>query len=161
MIGMSQAEYARYAGISAAAVNRSKQLVKHEDGSINAEETDRARSESARSRAKSRIGSDDMSYSEILAELNKARTDNEHLKARERELKLKHINNNVVDRSNAVSVIFRLARQERDSLLGWPSRVASVMAADLGVNPHKMQTTLERYVREHLESLADLNIEFR
>lgn len=157
MLGVTKSEYARHAGVSTAAISQSRKLVKYEDGSINVEESDKARAEDSRKRS---LGGDGgLSYSDILAELNKARTDNEHLKARERELKLQQIQTAVVDRNKAVNTIFRLSRQERDSWLGWPSRVSSVMAAELGVQPHFMQTVLDKHVREHLEGLAEIRLE--
>lgn len=44
---------------------------------------------------------------------------------------------------------------------GWPARVAAMMAADLGIGAHAMQTVLESHVRQHLGELADLRTEFR
>jgi hypothetical protein len=57
--------------------------------------------------------------------------------------------------------VFRLARQERDAWAGWPARIAAMMAADLGIGAHRMQTVLEAHVRQHLEELADVRPEFR
>jgi hypothetical protein len=48
------------------------------------------------------------------------------------------------------------ARQERDVWLGWPARVAALMAAELGVGAHALQTVLETHVREHLGQLGDM-----
>jgi hypothetical protein len=56
--------------------------------------------------------------------------------------------------------VFRLARQERDAWAGWPARVAAMMAADLGIGAHAMQT-VETHVRQHLEELAEVRTEFR
>ena len=36
-------------------------------------------------------------------------------------------------------MVFRLAREERDTWLNWPARVAALMAAELGVDAHAMQ----------------------
>ena len=65
----------------------------------------------------------------------------------------------LVDRARAVALVFRLARQERDVWLGWPARVAALMAAELGVDAHALQTVLETHVREHLGSLAEVRPE--
>ena len=65
-------------------------------------------------------------------------------------------NAELVDRSKALSHVFRLARSERDAWVGWPARVSAQMAADLEVDAHKMHVTLENYVREHLSELADI-----
>jgi hypothetical protein len=90
-----------------------------------------------------------------------ARTANEVLKARLRRMELQQKEGELVDRARAVALVFRLARQERDVWLGWPARVAALMAAELGVDAHALQTVLETHVREHLGSLAEVRCEFR
>src|SRR5512134_447196 len=72
-----------------------------------------------------------------------ARTANEVLKAQERKMRVQKLRGELVDRARATAVVFRLARQERDSWAGWPARIAAMMAADLGISAHRMQTVLE------------------
>ena len=72
-----------------------------------------------------------------------ARTANEVLKAQERKMRLQKLRGELVDRARATALVFRLARQERDAWAGWPARVAAMMAADLGIGAHAMQTVLE------------------
>ena len=79
-----------------------------------------------------------------------ARTANEVLKARLRRMEVQQKEGELVDRARAVALVFQLARQERDVWLGWPARVAALMAAELGVDAHALQTVLESHVREHL-----------
>ena len=67
----------------------------------------------------------------------------------------------VVDRSRATALVFRLARQERDAWVNWPGRVAALMASELDVEPHAMQRVLEIHVRAHLAELAEVRPEFR
>ena len=86
-----------------------------------------------------------------------ARTANEVLKAQERRLRLQQLKGELVDRARAVSLVFRLAR----AWSGWPARIAAVLAAELGVDTHHLQTALDRHVREHLAQLADLRLELR
>ena len=57
--------------------------------------------------------------------------------------------------------VFDLARQERDSWQNWPPRVAANIAADLGVDAHLVEKTLEKYLRVHLETLAEVKLELR
>jgi hypothetical protein len=90
-----------------------------------------------------------------------ARTANEVLKAQERRIRLQKLKGELVDRARATAVVFRLARQERDSWAGWPARIAAMMAADLGISAHKMQTVLETHVRQHLGELADVRPDLR
>ena len=85
-----------------------------------------------------------------------ARTANEVLKAQERKMRLQKLKGELVDRARAIALVFRLARQERDAWAGWPARVAAMMAADLGIGAHAMQTVLETHVRQHLGELAEL-----
>src|SRR5512132_1205912 len=89
-----------------------------------------------------------------------ARTANEVLKAQERRIRLQRLKGEVVDRARATALVFRLARQKRDAWAGWPARVAAMMAADLGLSPHAMQTVLETHVRQHLAELAEVRPEF-
>jgi hypothetical protein len=86
---------------------------------------------------------------------------NEVLKAQERKMRLQRLRGELVDRARAVALVFRLARQERDAWAGWPARVAAMMAADLGIGTHAMQTVLESHVRQHLAELADVRADFR
>jgi hypothetical protein len=43
----------------------------------------------------------------------------------------------------------------------WPARVAALMAADLQIDPHQMETVLEKHVRRHLAELSDVRVELR
>jgi hypothetical protein len=90
-----------------------------------------------------------------------ARTANEVLKAQERRLRLQQLKGELVDRARAVSLVFRLARDERDAWSGWPARIAAVMAAELGCDTHHLQTILDRHVRDHLEQLAEPRLDLR
>ena len=65
------------------------------------------------------------------------------------------------DRARATAMVFDLARRERDAWLNWPPRVAALMAAELGVEAHQMETVLERHVRAHLGELAEVKVELR
>ena len=90
-----------------------------------------------------------------------ARTANEVLKAQERRIKLQKLKGELVDRAQAVAMVFRLARQERDAWMMWPARVAATLAAEIGADTHQVQTVLESHVREQLAHLADIKIEIR
>jgi len=83
-----------------------------------------------------------------------ARTANEVLKAQTNKLRLARLKGELVDRSQAIAQVFKLARAERDAWLNWPSRVSATLAAELGVDPHALHTLLEREVRGHLEELG-------
>jgi hypothetical protein len=75
-------------------------------------------------------------------------------------LRVQRMKGELVERDRATALVFRLAREERDTWLNWPVRVAALMAAELGVEPHPMQKMLETQVRAHLAALAELRPEF-
>jgi hypothetical protein len=90
-----------------------------------------------------------------------ARTAHEIAKAHLARLRLQRMKGELVDRARAAALVFRLAREERDSWLNWPARVAVLIAAELGVEAHAVQKLIEAHVRGHLAELADLRPEFR
>jgi len=90
-----------------------------------------------------------------------ARTANEVLKAQERRVRLQRMKGELVDRAKAVAQVFKLARDERDAWVNWPTRVAAMIAAELEVDPHHLHTVLERHVRDHLAELAEIRPNLR
>ena len=99
-----------------------------------------------------------------------AKTANEVLKAHERRIRLQKLKGELVDRARAETLMFRLAREERDAWVTWPARVAAIMAAELSAEIEKttgeaasigtgvLQRVLEAHVREQLDALADLRV---
>lgn len=93
-----------------------------------------------------------------------AKTANEVLKAQERRIRLSRLKGELVDRARAETLMFRLAREERDGWVTWPARVAALMASELvatlgdgiTVEAALMQKVLEAHVRAQLDSLADI-----
>ena len=90
-----------------------------------------------------------------------ARTAHEIAKAHLTRLRLQRMKSELVDRARATALVFRLAREERDTWINWPARVAALMAAELSVAAHPMQKILETHVRAHLTELAEVRPEFR
>ena len=184
-LGVSERQYAAHAGITRGAVSKARlsgRLVLHPDGSIDAGKFDRRRASTTdpsqqrgrhapnlRPVPQAAVGA----VAETLEEQGlpapqasgmtflQARTANEVLKARLRRMELQQREGELVDRARATALVFRLARQERDVWLGWPARVAALMAVELGVDAHALQTVLETHVREHLASLAEVRPELR
>jgi hypothetical protein len=93
-----------------------------------------------------------------------AKTANEVLKAQERRIRLQKLKGELVDKARAETLMFRLAREERDAWVTWPARVAALMASELAaalgaeitVEAATMQKVLEAHVRAQLDSLADI-----
>ena len=61
----------------------------------------------------------------------KARTALTVYQAQERQLAVQKKKGALVDRARAETLVFRLARQERDVWVTWPGRVAALMAAQI------------------------------
>lgn len=95
---------------------------------------------------------------EVGMSLVEARTLNETLKAKIAEVKLAALRGELVDRAKVVEHVFKLARAERDAWLVWPSRVASQLAVELGVDEHKLFVVLDAAVRQHLEELGEIRV---
>lgn len=91
----------------------------------------------------------------------RARMANEVLKAQTAKVKLAKMKGELVDRARSTTLVFDLARRERDAWQNWPARVAANMAADLGVDAHQMEQVLDKYLRQHLADLAEVKIELR
>lgn len=90
-----------------------------------------------------------------------ARLATEVLKAKLQSERLKRERGEVVDRKLATSLVFDLARRERDGWIGWPSRVSANMAAELGVDAHQLEQVLDKHLREHLAIMAEVKVDLR
>ena len=91
----------------------------------------------------------------------RARLANEVLKAQTAKVRLEKMKAEVIDRARATAMVFDLARRERDTWLNWPPRMAANMAAELGVDAHRMEQVLDMYLRQHLTEMAEVKIELR
>ena len=60
----------------------------------------------------------------------KARTALTVYQAQDKQLGIQKKKGTLVDRARAEALVFRLARQERDTWVTWPNRVAALMAAE-------------------------------
>ncbi|MTW18339.1 hypothetical protein GJ689_19235 [Rhodoplanes serenus] len=187
MQGMSERRYGAHVGLSRGAIQKAKsagRLVLYADGSIDAAASDarraattdpaKQRQDSAGAKMKpvpdaalSAVG-DTLRENGLAAPITgggttflQAKTANEVLKAQERRLRLQKMKNELIDRSRAIALVFRLAREERDAWANWPARIAALMAAELGTEAHAMQKALETYVRAQLAELAEVAPDFR
>lgn len=88
-----------------------------------------------------------------------ARTANEVLKAQERRLRLDERKGKLVDKARALLLVHRLAKEERDAILAWPARVAAEMAAELGVDVHRLQTMMDTRLRQHLAGRHEVRVQ--
>jgi hypothetical protein len=181
-MGLSIRAYARQRGVSHVAVLRAvKQgrVILEPDGTVDATKADvswerssdparrKASAEKLRPVPEVAVGS----VRETLKEQGlpaggnvtfvQARTAHEIAKAHLARLRLQERKGELIDRARATALVFRLAREERDTWINWPARVAALMAAELGAEAHPMQKILETHVRAHLVELAEVRPEFR
>ncbi|MCC6008410.1 MAG: hypothetical protein JJU40_12110, partial [Rhodobacteraceae bacterium] len=143
---MSERRYAAHVGLSRGAIQKAKEagrLVLHADGSIDAAASDALRAtttDPSKTRrppapklkpvpeaAVAAVG-DTLREQGLSAPavgggttLLQAKTANEVLKAQERRLRLKKLKGELVDRARAETLMFRLAREERDACVTWPA----------------------------------------
>ena len=187
MEGLSERAYAEHSGLSRGGVQKARKngrLVLYADGSINAAASDARRGgatdpdQQMRSRAGladgagggPALGGGAVSGSGDTTSYLKARTALTVYQAQERQLAIQKKKGALVDRARAETLVFRLARQERDTWVTWPTRVAALMAAQLSAKMEAatgeavtietaiLQRVLETHVREQLDALADLRV---
>jgi len=189
MQGMSERQYAAHVGLSRGAVQKAKaagRLVLHGDGTIDAAASDKRRAETTdpsktrkppAAKLKPVPEAAVAAVGDTLREQGlsapavgggttflQAKTANEVLKAQERRIRLQKLKGELVDRARAETLMFRLARDERDAWVTWPTRVAALMASELNsalgdgyeVEAALMQKVLEAHVRAQLDSLAEI-----
>jgi len=174
-MGLSIRAYARHRGVTDTAVHkaiRAGRITPEEDGSIDAAKAD---SEWVRNSAPPRTGTQARAPRASVPEpsdtvrdagtaalpaggasLLQARTVNEVVKAQTNKVRLARLKGELVERSQVVAHVFKLARDERDAWLNWPARVSAQMAATLEVDPHAMHLALEAAVRDYLRELGEL-----
>lgn len=189
MEGLSERQYAARVGLSRGAIQKAKaagRLVLHEDGSIDAAASDKRRAETTDPSKTRKAPAPKLkpvpeaavaAVGDTLREQGlsapavgggttflQAKTANEVLKAQERRIRLQKLKGELVDRARAETLMFRLARDERDAWVTWPARVAALMASELTaalgdgceVEAALMQKVLEAHVRAQLDSLAEI-----
>ena len=83
------------------------------------------------------------------------------MKAQTAKVRLQKMKGELVDRPKAEIDVFALGRRERDAWINWPARVAANMAAEMGIDAHTVEVTLDKYLRQHLMELAEIRIELR
>lgn len=87
--------------------------------------------------------------------LDEARRVKENYLALLTKLEFQHKDGQLIEMTVAEEVLFNAFRQQRDSWLNWPSRVAPLMAADLGVPADRMTEVLIEHVHKHISVLGE------
>ena len=177
-MGLSIRAYARHRGVSHVAVKKAidtGRIHQLSDGTIDPDRADqewakntltsskktpdkasKPAQKTSAARSKPQDSSETLTTTTTSTSLLQARTANEVVKAQTNKVRLAQLKGELVDRSQAVAHVFKLARAERDAWLNWPARVSSQIAAELGVDSHQLHVILESAVREHLIDLGDI-----
>ncbi len=174
MEGMSEREYSAHSGLSRGAIQKARKasrLVVYSDGSINAAASDVRRADMTDPDQQRRsTGDSGFSGPADSSSYLKARTALTVYQAQDKQLGIQKKKGTLVDRARAEALVFRLARQERDTWITWPARVSALMAAEVALGVEKqtgapviieaaiLQRVLEAHVRQHLDALADLRV---
>lgn len=87
--------------------------------------------------------------------LDEARRVKENYLALLTKLEFQQKDGQLIEMAAAEEVLFNASRQQRDAWLNWPSRVAPLMAADLGVPADRMTEVLIEHVHKHISVLGE------
>ncbi len=77
------------------------------------------------------------------------------LKVEAQRLSLDENKRRLLDVAEANATIDEIAGAMRDALLNWPARVSGLIAAELGIDPHLLQTVLQGHITDLLSEAAD------
>ena len=174
-MGLSIRAYARHRGVSHVAVKKAidtGRITPLADGTLDPDQADQewaqntliSRKKTPESAQKEKTLKPSQEPAETFSappqssntSLLQARTANEVVKAQTNKVRLAQLKGELVDRSQAIAHVFKLARAERDAWMSWPSRISSQMAADLDIDAHALHVALEEQVRQHLKELAEI-----
>jgi hypothetical protein len=77
------------------------------------------------------------------------------LKVEAQRLALDENKGKLLDVGAANAAIDEIAGAMRDTLLNWPARVTGLIAAEIAVDPHLLQTILQQHITDLLSEAAD------
>jgi hypothetical protein len=77
------------------------------------------------------------------------------LKVEAQRLALDENKRRLLDVAEANATIDEIAGTMRDALLNWPARVSGLIAAEIGIDPHLLQTILQQHITDLLTEAAD------
>jgi hypothetical protein len=147
----SAREVARRLGLSHTAIQRAERvgrIAREPDGSWDVDRVRRDMTESARP---GRSPLAPPMETTALGRLTIARL---ALRVEAQRLALDRSKGRLMDIAAANQRIDEIAGAMRDAVLNWPARVAGQIAADVGVEPHLMQTLLQEHIAALLLEVA-------
>jgi len=77
------------------------------------------------------------------------------LKVEAQRLSLDETKRRLIDVTEANAALDEIGSTMRDALLNWPARVAGLIAAEISVDPHLLQTILQSHINDLLTEAAD------
>jgi hypothetical protein len=150
----STREAARRIGVTETALRKAEQssrIAREPDGTWDIDKTRRRMVETAdpiRSPLASGAGAEGTPFARLkVAQLA--------LKVEAQRLALDADKRRLLDVAAANTAIDEIAGAMRDALLNWPARVAGLIAAELNVDPHLLQTILQSHITDLLTEAAD------
>ncbi|WP_137128046.1 hypothetical protein [Roseomonas sp. HF4] len=150
----STREAARRLGVSDTAIHKAERagrIAREPDGSWDIDKTRRRLVETAdptRSPLASGGGADGTPFARLkVAQLA--------LKIEAQRLSLDETKRRLVDVTEANAALDEIGSTMRDALLNWPARVSGLIAAEINVDPHLLQTILQSHINDLLTEAAD------
>ena len=150
----STREAARRIGLSDTAMHkaeRSGRIARELDGQLNIDKT-RSRLTETADPARSPLASGAGAEGTPFARLKVAQL---ALKVEAQRLALDEIKRRLVDVTEANAALDEIGSTMRDALLNWPARVSGLIAAEISIDPHLLQTILQGHINDLLTEAAD------
>ncbi len=150
----STREAARRLGVSDTALRKAEQtnrIAREPDGQWDIDKTRRRMVETAdpvRSPLAAGAGADGTPFARLkVAQLA--------LKVEAQRLSLDETKRRLIDVTEANAALDEIGSTMRDALLNWPARVSGLIAAEISVDPHLLQTILQSHINDLLTEAAD------
>ena len=150
----STREAARRLGVSDTAIHKAERagrIAREPDGQWDIDKTRRRLTETAdptRSPLANGAGAEGTPFARLkVAQLA--------LKVEAQRLALDENKRRLLDAAEANATIDEIAGAMRDALLNWPARVSGLIAAEISVDPHLLQTILQSHINDLLTEAAD------
>ena len=150
----STREAARRIGLSDTAMHkaeRSGRIAREPDGQWDIDKTRRRLTETAdhsRSPLASGAGAEGTPFALLrVAQLA--------LKVEAQRLSLDETKRRLIDVNEANAALDEIGSTMRDALLNWPARMSGLIAAEIGIDPHLLQTILQGHINDLLTDAAD------
>ena len=150
----STREAARRIGLSDTAMHkaeRSGRIAREPDGQWDIDKTRRRLAETA-DPARSPLASSTGAEGTPFARLKVAQL---ALKVEAQRLALDETKRRLIDVNEANAALDEIGSTMRDALLNWPARVSGLIAAEVGLDPHLLQTILQGHINDLLTEAAD------